>query len=45
MSQFERRETLRVMPFTRTKSELYNDIITFQDFYGIQYNTFDQEGM
>lgn len=34
MSQFELKGTLGVLAFVGTISELYNDIVTFQDFYG-----------
>lgn len=32
--------TSGMMLTTGTTSELYNDIVAFQDFYGIQYNFF-----
>lgn len=35
LSLFKLGKTLRVMPITRTTSQLYNDIVAFQDTYGI----------
>lgn len=35
LSCFELNETSGVMPTTRIISELYNDIVAIQDFYGI----------
>lgn len=35
-------ETIGIMPITWTISELYQDIIDFEEFYGIHYNTFNK---
>lgn len=35
----------RIMPSFGTISELYYDIIAFQEFYGLHFIPFDQVGM
>lgn len=33
------------MPFSRATSVLYHDIVGFQEFHSLQYNSFDLEGI